>query len=1726
MESQEGTAWTPEQSGSPEYIKDADKWCLTKAQADHVLSAVQEGRIVNPLYIALIVQESPCQAPNCESKPEANPYEESLQSAPQMKPQKEVEDTLKMAQASWSVFTTQMTYVAPLDNERSPFAPNGNPKIMTKQSRGLPLPPSTFEVPEDIKDTFLERFDEQESALMQSHNFDDHVDIATTYLGTRSERGYKWLPQGEINLSPKSMTKGTLRDGTNMKVLFDTGATKSLMPKAFYDKHPRLHTLPKYRSSSTGVVVGNGQTVEVLFTIPIVLYIGDHLFEVYTTVTPIHDQLDLVIGLKNMVEIEGKYDITEGKFTFLGRSVPLFPSNTLKVKPGETKTTPYHIGFPEEISGFPILKMYSRPDELVTVKDRIIRNRGTLTYTNRSKVDSCLDTDTALGILDLRSMGYYKVALQALTRKLDSVCQFHHYATGGPQLQCEEQLVSPYVPEEDLPDLVFDDSYTKAEVVNNTEDPYPWLDKEDPRRWQTDEEILYEKVDLSESLLSPQEKSRLLRMMVKYREAFSLRDEIGECPNITADIKVIDDSRFYVRPFRISEEDKPFMDKQMDRLVALGILTKQSTKHTSPVMLISRKLTKDKRPVVDFRLLNSRILRRNTSIPLMSDVLSILGNSKCEVLSCCDLKDAYHSIPLTEESKEYCGIIPYFGSPILRYEVLPMGIACAPQIWMDYITMILNGLENKRNFIAIMDDLLIHSTKKEHWRLMETLFKMIIDNGLKLSPKKCQLFKTSLVYMGNMFSVKGKRMTVTPLKSRIDAIQQIPTPRTPKQCKSFCGVVNYLALFCEGLQRLLKPIQDLTRKSVPFFWGEEQESAFQEIKMRMSEAPVLHLPQATGRFLLFSDTSREHTGSSLWQVQNGKPCLLGYASKTLPHPACLNYSVTELEMTGLLINIALWKHLLKHCEFDAAVDHAAVVQIIKSKNEPATPRIMRLLERLSAYSFNLYYVKGKDMVLADYLSRHRINDEDPNDLIPISFHAFNVWVDKKAPEPYWINTRSKGIDVPEVHGATKGLDPHYAPEHQHKSVKLKQQTRDRPPPKPPDPAPRPQGPSRSGSQASAAKLVQRSKRILSQRDSGARNTPPPEHRDRLPQSKATGGIPNAPAFPTSLPRPPMDSPPDSPPDSPVRMRKRPPKQLIEPDPIPGIDTGEEETILAPVHTIPTDSDFLDPGPLSSRIDASKLIHKFLPQQGEIDRLLKQIQRKVLRDTNLPGSLKDLRAAYLTSPHFRDVYIYLLQGRTPRNDRDAKRVKRDAKDFVVLDGLLFKIGETDDDILMCIPQSKAEILLEYYHSSLFGCHQGMTKTKATIEKKFFCPNLQQIVNAYVTGCHLCQLYKKGKVPNRPFQKRINLNTPAMTKMSMDIKYMPRNKGYRFILVLMCEITNWIVAIPLKDNNSEHIIDQFQTYYLPYFGLPTHIVCDLDPVFTSTIMEAFTNHLNIKMITVSPTNHKSLQAEHGIKSLANMLKMHIEEQWSWVSVLPWCVLAYNSFTSPNLDGHSPFQLTFGREANIGPTLQVDPKVKITATFQQYYEKLKKVLGYWWEKVERFRSERTDMLNRTKDYHHYNVGQLVYVYQAKGTIVKTGSKKIACYFVGPLVIFQAVGPNQFLLMSLEGKIYNQLVEETRLKPAVIRTSSGNVCTLAELKKALTENVAIQLPNPIEEKEEKSQNRHPEPLNTQNPQTPRMGTEKRRSFNFFSPRSKILASSLSIAKSQMEKLCALCSI
>ena len=197
----------------------------------------------------------------------------------------------------------------------------------------------------------------------------------------------------------------------------------------------------------------------------------------------------------------------------------------------------------------------------------------------------------------------------------------------------------------------------------------------------TDREILDKYINLDNSCLMHKEKTQMRDLLYEYKDAFSLRDEIGTCPNKEVEIDVTDKTPFFIRLYHAKVEDKNMLDKEMKRLCYLDILKKGFfPAYSSPVMLISKKVTQDKRVVTDFKHLNMHIAKNNLACPLLKDTFTKLGSFKCEVLSVLHLKDAFHSLRLTENSKKYCGILTYFGSASYLYQRMPMGPNISPAI--------------------------------------------------------------------------------------------------------------------------------------------------------------------------------------------------------------------------------------------------------------------------------------------------------------------------------------------------------------------------------------------------------------------------------------------------------------------------------------------------------------------------------------------------------------------------------------------------------------------------------------------------------------------------------------------------------------------------------------------------------------------------------------------------------------------------------------------------------------------------------------------------------------------------------------------------------------------------------------------------------------------------------------------------------------------------------------
>ena len=182
----------------------------------------------------------------------------------------------------------------------------------------------------------------------------------------------------------------------------------------------------------------------------------------------------------------------------------------------------------------------------------------------------------------------------------------------------------------------------------------------------------------------------------------------------------------------------------------------------------------------------------------------------------------------------------------------------------------------------------------------------------------------------------------------------------------------------------------------------------------------------------------------------------------------------------------------------------------------------------------------------------------------------------------------------------------------------------------------------------------------------------------------------------------------------------------------------------------------------------------------------------------------------------------------------------------------------------------------YHSSLFAGYQGVIKTYLTIGDKFFIPGLMHYLRSFIKGCHICQLARKDKPPTRQLQTRIYLNYRSFSRLSMDLKVMLRlQKGHRFILCMIDEVTNYLITVPIYQSKPKEIGEGLIENVISKYCVPDYIIMDLDRAFMSTLMNYLLKKCGIKIKIVAPYNHQLLQTKHGLKSLSNILTKHLTD-----------------------------------------------------------------------------------------------------------------------------------------------------------------------------------------------------------------------------------------------------------
>ena len=391
-----------------------------------------------------------------------------------------------------------------------------------------------------LKSEYLDVYKGVYAEIVSSDRFDKDTDLSTTYLGQLDmTRNMEVKAEENFPITSCGYTQGKLIDGTECDILVDTDASKSYMSKSYFMRCKSLHSLPKFTSTTTRIQVGNGQYVGVLFIIPLIMTIQNHRFEIFTLVSEIHENVDLVIGIKNLFELEGVIDSWDSCVNFLNRSIPFFLKEKVSLKPKEQKVLTIEAKFIEEIMGMAITKMLdAKEQKTLTMKLKFIQNRALFKVTKNTCETVTFDPKEMLAIVDMRSLGYYKIKQGVLQQNLSCM---YHFESANKVCNQFNKLINALKKEE--------------EGICNT-DKYPWLDDSDERKHMTDKEIRDKYINLDDSCLTKQEKQKLRDLIYDYKDAFSLRDKIGMCLNIKVEINVMDNSLFFIRPFHAKEEDK------------------------------------------------------------------------------------------------------------------------------------------------------------------------------------------------------------------------------------------------------------------------------------------------------------------------------------------------------------------------------------------------------------------------------------------------------------------------------------------------------------------------------------------------------------------------------------------------------------------------------------------------------------------------------------------------------------------------------------------------------------------------------------------------------------------------------------------------------------------------------------------------------------------------------------------------------------------------------------------------------------------------------------------------------------------------------------------------------------------------------------------------------------------------------------------------------------------
>ena len=406
-------------------------------------------------------------------------------------------------------------------------------------------------------------------------------------------------------------------------------------------------------------------------------------------------------------------------------------------------------------------------------------------------------------------------------------------------------------------------------------------------------------------------------------------------------------------PYRTNPEETKEIMRQVQELLDKGYIRESLSPCAVPIILVPKK-DGTSRMCVDCRGINNITIRYRHPIPRLDDMLDELSGSI--IFSKVDLRSGYHQIRMKLGDEWKTAFKTKFG--LYEWLVMPFGLTNAPSTFMRLMNEVLRAFIG-RFVVVYFDDILIYSRSLEdHLDHLRAVFTALRDARLFGNLGKCTFCTDRVSFLGYVVTPQGIEVD----KAKIEAIESWPQPKTVTQVRSFLGLAGFYRRFVRDFSTIAAPLNELTKKDVPYSWGTAQEEAFTVLKDKLTHAPLLQLPDFNKTFELECDASGIGLGGVL--LQDGKP--VAYFSEKLSGPS-LNYSTYDKELYALVRTLETWQHYLWPKEFVIHSDHESLKHI-KSQAK-LNRRHAKWVEFIETFPYVIKHKKGKDNVIADALSR-------------------------------------------------------------------------------------------------------------------------------------------------------------------------------------------------------------------------------------------------------------------------------------------------------------------------------------------------------------------------------------------------------------------------------------------------------------------------------------------------------------------------------------------------------------------------------------------------------------------------------------------------------------------------------------------------------------------------------------------------------------------------------------